>query len=55
MVSCIFMGAFSTTFHKKCGTGVSLEIVICLRSVAGVRKGMLTVKYLNSNNSSLSC
>ena len=40
---------FFTTFLTNCGRGESLVTTTCLKTVAGVNKGLLPVKYINSN------
>ena len=40
---------FSTRFHKNCRRGESLETTTCRKTVVGVIKGMLPVKYIHSN------
>ena len=37
-----------TTFLKICGRGESLVTTICLKTVVGVNKGMLPVRYFYS-------
>ena len=41
-----------TTFLTNCGRGESLGTITCLRTVVGVSKGMLPVKYFHSNKAS---
>ena len=41
--------SFSTTFLKNCGRGESLGTTTCPKTVVGVSKGMLPVKYFCSN------
>ena len=43
--------SFITTFLKHCGRGKSLWIAKCHKTVIGVCKGMLNVKYFDSNRS----
>ena len=45
--------SYNTTFLRHCGGGKSLGTTTCLRTVAGVDKGMLPVKYVCSTKASL--
>ena len=44
--------SFSTAFKKNCGRGESLGTTACPKTVVGVSKGMLPVRYLLSNKAS---
>ena len=44
--------SFSTKFLKKCDRGESLRTTACPKTVVGVSKGMIHVKYFRSNKSS---
>ena len=43
-----FQSLVFTTFLKNCGRGESLGTTLCLKTVVGVSKGMLHVKYYRS-------
>ena len=47
--------SFSTTFLENCGIDESLGTTTCLKTVVGVRKVLLPVKYLCSNKASSLC
>ena len=46
---------FSTTFPKKCCRSESPVTTPCLNNVVGVSKGMLSIKYSNSNKTFFLC
>ena len=46
------LASFSATFIKHCGKGECFRDTTCLKTVVGVSKGMLPVKYLRSNKAS---
>ena len=41
--------SFPTTFLKNCGRGECLVTITCLKTIVGVSKGVLHVKYFCSN------
>ena len=43
---------FLPHFLENCGRGESLGTTTCLKTVVGVSKGMLPVKYFRSNTAS---
>ena len=45
IASLLSRASVSTTFLSACGRGESLRTVTCLKTVAGVRKGIRPVKY----------
>ena len=42
---------FCPTFLKKCGRGESLWTATCIKTIVGVSKGMLHIKYILFNKS----
>ena len=47
--------SFSTAFLKNCGSGKRFGTTTCLKTVVGVSKGMLLVRYICSNKISFLC
>ena len=43
---------FAATFLKNCGVGENLRTTTCIKTVVGVSKGVLPVKYFRSNKAS---
>ena len=51
----LFRAGFSTTFLKNCGRDVSLGTATRLKTVVGVSKGILPVKYFLLQQSHILC